>query len=67
MPNGNSNKPWRVLALRASVHLGTARLLLDLALDAEEVPAQTAGQLRNIEGEVTAAQDLVRQVVGVTP
>lgn len=62
-----NSKPWRVLALRANVHLGTARLLLDLALDAEEVPAQTAGQLRSIEGEVTAAQDLVRAVAGVSP
>jgi hypothetical protein len=32
MPNGNS-KPWRLLALRANVHLGTARLLIDQALE----------------------------------
>ena len=57
MPNGNS-KPWRALALQAVVHLGTARLLLDLILDdAPEGPL--AGKLRSIEGEVQATQDLL--------
>ena len=63
MPNGNS-KAWRGLAARALVHLGTARLLLDLALDAAP-PEPIAGQVRGIEGEVKAAQDLVRQVAEV--
>jgi hypothetical protein len=59
------SKPWRVLAARAMVHLGTARLLLDLALDSEP-PEALAGKLRSVEGEVTAAQDLVRSVAEVT-
>jgi hypothetical protein len=62
MPTGNS-KPWRTLALRANVHLGTARLLLDLALDGKP-PEPLAGRLRSIEGEVHAAQDLVREIAG---
>jgi hypothetical protein len=63
--NGNS-KAWRALAARALVHLGTARLLLDLALD-EAPPEPIAGRVRGIEGEVHAAQDLVREIAGVTP
>jgi hypothetical protein len=43
------------------VHLGTARLLLDLALD-QKPPDEAAGQLRSIEGEVGAAQYLVREI-----
>jgi hypothetical protein len=60
MPNGKS-KPWRSLALQAVVHLGTARLLLDLILDdAPEEPL--AGQLRSVESEVQTVQDLVREI-----
>jgi len=46
------------------VHLGTARLLLDLAIDTAP-PEPLAGKLRSVEGEVTAAQDLVRSVAAV--
>jgi hypothetical protein len=46
------------------VHLGTARLLLDLALDGEP-PEPLAAKLRTVEGEVVAAQDLVRSVAEV--
>lgn len=60
MADSNSN-PWRGLAARAMVHLGTARLLLDLALD-QKPPDEAAGQLRSIEGEVGAAQYLVREI-----
>jgi hypothetical protein len=57
----NSIKPWRTLALQAVVHLGTARLLLDLILDdAPEEPL--AGMLRSVEGEVQTVQDLVREI-----
>jgi hypothetical protein len=62
MANANSKPPWRALAARASVHLGTARLLLDLILD-ESPPEPLAGKLRSIEGEVHSAEDLVREIV----
>ena len=56
---------WRTLALQAVVHLGTARILLDLILDdAPEEPL--ADKLRSIGGEVLATQDLVRQIAGAT-
>jgi hypothetical protein len=58
-----NSKLWRALALRASIHLGTARLLLDMILDdAPEEPL--AGKLRSIQGEVHATQDLVRELAG---
>jgi len=66
MPNGKCNA-WRLLALRANVHLGTARLLIDLALDEAEVPAETAAHLRSVQTETIAAQDLVREIAGVAP
>jgi hypothetical protein len=66
MPNGNS-KPWRTLALRANVHLGTARLLLDQALEEAQMPETAAEQLRGAQNETIAAQDLVREIAGVAP
>jgi hypothetical protein len=63
MPNGNS-KPWRTHVARALVHLGTARLLLDLAIDSE-VEEPTVSKLRSIEAEVHGAQDSVRQAAEV--
>lgn len=62
----NSIKPWRVLALRANVNLGTARLLLDCALD-DAPPEPLAGRLRSILTELSSAQDLVRQITEVVP
>jgi hypothetical protein len=61
--SGHNSKPWRALAARASIHLGTARLLLDAILD-EAPPEPTAGRVRSIEGEVHLAQDLVKEIVG---
>jgi hypothetical protein len=66
MPNGNS-KPWPLLALRANVHLGTARMLLDLCIEESQIPADTAAHLRSAQTECGAAQDLVREIAGVTP
>jgi hypothetical protein len=64
MAEANS-KPWRVLALRANVHLGAARLLLDEALEeAQRMPDATATQLRGAQAETVAAQDLVRHLAG---
>jgi hypothetical protein len=63
MPNGNS-KPWRLAALRANVHLGTARMLLDLAIEESRVPPETAAHLRSAQAETIAAQDLVREIAG---
>jgi hypothetical protein len=61
-----NSKPWRVLALRANVHLGAARLLLDLALEAaQRMPEATVRQLVGAQAETLAAQDLVRQLAGV--
>ena len=61
----SQSKPWRVLALRANVHLGAARLLLDEALDeAQRMPHATARQLLGAQAETVAAQDLVRQLAG---
>ena len=65
MANANS-KPWRALAARALVHLGTARLLLDLAIDGQP-PEPLAGKLRSVEEEVHAAQDLMRDLAGGAP
>jgi hypothetical protein len=64
MAEANST-PWRVLALRANVHLGAARILLDLALD-RAPPEPLAAQLRGLEGEVTTAQGIVRSIAEVT-
>ena len=62
---GANSKPWRVLALRANVHLGAARLLLDEALEeARRMPDATARQLLGAQAETIAAQDLVRQLAG---
>jgi hypothetical protein len=66
MSTANSTRPWRTLALRANVHLGAARLLLDLALDGEP-PESTARQLIGAQVETVAAQDLVRQLAGCAP
>jgi hypothetical protein len=64
MAEANS-KPWRVLALRANVHLGAARLLLNEALEeAQKMPESTARQLIGAQAETVAAQDLVRQLAG---
>jgi hypothetical protein len=63
MANGNS-KPWQLLALQANVHLGTARLLIDLALDGHP-PAVLLGPLRSIQIEVFEAQDCVRSIAGI--
>jgi hypothetical protein len=61
----SQSKPWRVLALRANVHLGAARLLLDEALEeAQRMPDATARQLLGAQAETVAAQDLVRQLAG---
>ena len=65
MANGNS-KPWQLLALRANVHLGTARILIDLALE-REPPAAFLGPLRSIQAEVLDAQDCVRSIAVVEP
>jgi hypothetical protein len=54
---------WRLLALRALFHLGTARLLLELALDGTP-PEGAAGQLRSVESEVATAQGFVREIAG---
>lgn len=62
-----NSKPWRTLAARASIHLGTVRLLLDLMLDESPPEQPVAGKLRSIEGEVHAAQDLVQEIAGVGP
>ena len=60
MADSNSKPtPWQLLALRANVHLGTARILIDLALEGDP-PAAFAGSLRSIQIEVTDAQDIVR-------
>jgi hypothetical protein len=59
----NSIRSWRALALKANVHLGTARILLDLALEsAQQMPEATAQQLRGAAAETIAAQDFVRQL-----
>jgi hypothetical protein len=63
----NSIKPWRVLALRANMHLATARLLLDLVLDQAPVPEEAASQVRTAKDECESAQSLVRQIAGVVP
>jgi hypothetical protein len=55
-----------VLALRANVHLGNARLLIDLALDGKP-PEPLATHLRNVETEVVTAQDHVRSIAEVAP
>jgi len=61
----SQSKPWRLLALRANVHLGAARLLLDEALEeAQRMPDATARQLLGAQAETIAAQDLVRQLAG---
>jgi len=61
----SQSKPWRLLALRANVHLGAARLLLDEALEeAQRMPDATARQLLGAQAETVAAQDLVRQLAG---
>jgi hypothetical protein len=60
----DNSKPWRLLALRANFHLGTARILLDLALDECEAD-KTAALLRSAQGEVSAAQGRVREIEGV--
>ncbi len=61
----SESKPWRVLALRANIHLGAARLLLDEALEeAQRMPDATARQLLGAQAETVAAQDLVRQLAG---
>lgn len=63
----NSIRPWRTLALRANVHLGAARLLLDLALEeAQKMPESTAQQLRGAAAETVAAQDIVRKLAGAS-
>jgi hypothetical protein len=61
-----NSKPWQVLALRANIHLGTARILIDLALEGD-VPAVFLGPLRSIQAEVLDAQDCVRSIAGVGP
>ena len=66
MPNGNS-KPWRLLALRANVHLGTARMLLDLCIEESQILTDTAAHLRSAKTELEAAQDAVRSIAGVSP
>jgi hypothetical protein len=63
MPIANSTRPWRTLALRANIHLGAARMLLDQALEeAQKMPDATARQLRGAQAETVAAQGLVRQM-----
>jgi hypothetical protein len=64
--NNHRPKPWQLLALRANVHLGTARILIDLALEGDP-PAAFLGALRSIQIEVTDAQDCVRSIAGVGP
>jgi hypothetical protein len=65
MADSNSRPtPWQVLALRANVHLGTARILIDLALEGDP-PEAFLGPLRSIQIEVTDAQDCVRSIAGV--
>jgi hypothetical protein len=59
-------KHWRALALRANFYLGSARLLIDLAMEAEPPPA-LAASLRSIQIDVLAAQDCVRSIAGVAP
>jgi hypothetical protein len=67
MADFNSTRPWRTLALRANVHLGAARLLLDLALEeAQKMPDSTARQLRGAQAETVAAQDMVRRLSGAS-
>ena len=59
----NSTRHWRTLALRANIHLGAARLLLDEALEeAQRMPDATAKQLLGAQAETVAAQGLVRQM-----
>jgi hypothetical protein len=61
MSKANSTRPWRALAARAAVHLGAARLLIDLALDGEP-PESTAQHLRGAQAETVSAQGLVREI-----
>jgi hypothetical protein len=59
-----NSKPWRVLALRANFHLGTARILLDLVLDGP-LSEPLGQQLRSLAAELGAAQEAVRSIAGV--
>jgi hypothetical protein len=61
--NSINKKPWRVLALRAHFHMATARLLIDLALEAEALPEPAARHLRGAAAETLEAQSLVAQIV----
>ena len=65
--SASNSKPWRLLALRANVHLGTARMLLDLCIEESQIPTDTAAHLRSVQTETIAAQDLVREIAGVAP
>lgn len=67
MADANSKPmPWQVLALRANVSLGCARILIDLAIEGNP-PDRYLKPLRAIQTEVIEAQVCVREIAGVTP